>query len=63
MIIYLNENWQEKDSGELRIYHANTEQDVPPTPGKTVFFKSNELAHEVLITHKNRMSIIGWLKT
>ncbi len=62
MIIYLNENWQEKDGGELRIYHANTAQDVSPTSGKTVFFKSKELAHEVLITHKNRMRITGWLK-
>ncbi len=63
MIIYLNENWQEKDGGELKIYQANTEQVVLPTSGKTVFFKSNELAHEVLITHKKRMSITGWLKT
>ena len=30
--------------------------------GKTVFFKSSELAHEVLLTNKARMSITGWLK-
>jgi SM-20-related protein len=30
--------------------------------GKSVFFKSSELVHEVLTTNKPRMSITGWLK-
>ena len=63
MVMYLNQNWQPIDGGELRIHHENSQQDISPKNGKSVFFKSSELAHEVLITNEPRMSITGWLKT
>jgi SM-20-related protein len=63
MIIYLNEDWQPADGGELCVYHADKQERISPTGGKTVFFKSGELPHEVLVTHKPRMSITGWLKS
>lgn len=63
MIMYLNANWIEQDGGELRIHHENSIQNISPNSGKSVFFQSNELAHEVLITHVPRMSITGWLKS
>lgn len=63
MIMYLNDNWQDEDGGELCIYHTNNVQTVTPTNSKCIFFRSSELEHEVLITHKPRMSITGWLKT
>lgn len=63
MVIYLNEDWQAEDGGELCIHHKGYLQNISPNNGKTVFFKSIELAHEVLITNKARMSITGWLKT
>lgn len=62
MIIYLNENWQEKDGGELCIHQNNIKENISPNNCKAVFFKSSELEHEVLLTHKPRMSITGWLK-
>jgi SM-20-related protein len=62
MIMYLNADWKTEDGGELRIYHADEEQNIPPNNGKSVFFKSSDLAHEVLLTNKQRMSITGWLK-
>jgi len=62
MIMYLNQNWTEKDGGELCIHHIDHLQNISPTSGKSVFFKSSELAHEVLVTNKARMSITGWLK-
>jgi SM-20-related protein len=62
MISYLNNNWQEKDGGELLIHQVGNDQKIAPTQGKTVFFKSNELVHEVLVTHERRMSVTGWLK-
>jgi SM-20-related protein len=62
MIMYLNDNWQEKDGGQLRIYHTDDQQTISPMNGKSVFFKSSELEHEVLVTNKPRMSITGWLK-
>jgi len=51
------------NGGELQIHHADHLQNISPTNGKSVFFKSSELAHEVLLTHVPRMSITGWLKT
>jgi Rps23 Pro-64 3,4-dihydroxylase Tpa1-like proline 4-hydroxylase len=52
MITYLNANWQESDGGELLIHQLDANQKIAPTQGKTVFFKSDELVHEVT----------GWLK-
>lgn len=62
MIMYLNANWKIEDGGELRIYHDDIVQNISPNNGKSVFFKSAALAHEVLVTNKQRMSITGWLK-
>jgi len=62
MIMYLNADWKEKDGGELCIHHGHNLQNITPTNGKSVFFKSSELEHEVLLTNKSRMSITGWLK-
>ena len=63
MIMYLNDDWEEKDGGELCIHHQGKFQNISPTNGKSVFFKSNEVEHEVLLTNKSRMSITGWLKS
>ena len=62
MISYLNADWIEKDGGELMIHQLDNNQKISPLQGKTVFFKSNELVHEVLVTNQPRMSITGWLK-
>tara|TARA_R110000868_G_scaffold102368_2_gene281907 strand:+ start:1890 stop:2483 length:594 start_codon:yes stop_codon:yes gene_type:complete len=63
MISYLNQDWKAADGGELLIHQLNNNQTITPTQGKTVFFKSDELLHEVLVTQATRMSITGWLKT
>ena len=62
MISYLNEDWQDHDGGELKIYKSMGEEKIVPALGKTVFFKSNELEHEVLETNRPRLSLTGWLK-
>ncbi|CAM3769487.1 2OG-Fe(II) oxygenase [Flavobacterium cucumis] len=62
MITYLNENWQPEDGGELCIYDGDETQKIAPTNRKTVFFKSNELVHEVLESHRPRLSVTGWLR-
>jgi Rps23 Pro-64 3,4-dihydroxylase Tpa1-like proline 4-hydroxylase len=62
MISYLNTHWQESDGGQLLVQQENGDQKISPTHGKTVFFKSSELVHEVLVTHTPRMSVTGWLK-
>lgn len=62
MVSYLNPNWKTNDGGELLIHQTDNNQMVTPTQGKMVFFKSNELEHEVLVTNERRMSVTGWLK-
>ncbi|HLO74250.1 MAG TPA: 2OG-Fe(II) oxygenase [Flavobacterium sp.] len=62
LISYLNADWKTNDGGELCIYQEHQNQTITPTQGKTVFFKSDELVHEVLVTQEQRMSITGWLK-
>ncbi len=62
LISYLNTAWQANDGGELLIHQTNNKQTISPLQGKTVFFKSNELVHEVLVTKARRMSVTGWLK-
>lgn len=63
MIIYLNKGWIKEDGGALKVYKKAEVQLVSPDNRKCVFFKSDELAHEVLIVNKSRMSVTGWLKT
>lgn len=62
-INYLNEDWQETDGGHLVIYPDDRTDKISPNGGKTVFFKSDELEHEVNPANRARMSITGWLKS
>ena len=62
MISYLNPEWKIDDGGELCVYQEKNTQKISPIGGTTVFFKSNELLHEVLVTQEPRLSITGWLK-
>jgi SM-20-related protein len=62
MVMYLNLDWLAIDGGELCIYQNGARKLISPMNGKSVFFKSSELEHEVLLCNKARMSITGWLK-
>ena len=62
MICYLNEDWDENDGGELCVYKEEEKELISPTNGKCVFFKSDELEHEVLPTQTSRLSVTGWFK-
>lgn len=66
-ILYLNQNWQEKDGGKLRIYldenGAGKALDVPPLGGTLVTFLSSRFWHEVLPARRERASITGWFRT
>jgi SM-20-related protein len=61
VITYLNRNWQAEDGGEL-LAHGNTIESIAPLFGRTVIFPSDTLEHEVLPTHKERLSVTGWLR-
>ena len=67
VILYLNDSWSTEDGGALRIYLSQPDgsekvQDILPLGRRLVVFLSGEIPHEVLPTHKERVSITGWLK-
>jgi SM-20-related protein len=62
LISYLNNNWLEEDGGQLLVYQNETVQKISPQSQTAVFFKSEEMEHEVALAHRSRMSITGWLK-
>ncbi|MGG9971530.1 2OG-Fe(II) oxygenase [Ferruginibacter sp. SUN002] len=62
MINYLNDNWIEEDGGQLLVYKDAVVQKILPHSQTTVFFKSNEMEHEVTKANRPRMSVTGWLK-
>jgi SM-20-related protein len=61
LINYLNKNWLEEDGGQLNIFHTDVVQHILPEAQTAVFFKSDEIEHEVTLANKERMSITGWL--
>lgn len=63
LISYLNEDWQEEDGGQLLLYRDEAVQAVLPMAQTAIFFKSDEMEHEVTKATRPRMSISGWLKS
>lgn len=60
-VLYLNPDWTASDGGELVIYDTSENASrIEPRLGTLAIFLS-ELEHEVLITHRDRMSITGWM--
>jgi SM-20-related protein len=62
LINYLNNNWIEDDGGQLLVYQNHATQKILPHSQTAVFFKSDEMEHEVTKANRERMSITGWLK-
>ncbi len=58
---YLNRNWQEGDGGEIEIVDGDQIVVIPPLAGRLVLFRSDLVEHAVLKTHKDRISITGWM--
>ena len=63
LISYLNENWEDDDGGELKIYLKNDKSLlVKPKAGTLVCFMSAEFEHEVLPAKRERASLTGWFR-
>ncbi len=68
IITYLNEDWNESDGGQLRLYtrieHGKKGPfiDVVPRIGTVVIFRSADFWHEVLPAKQARLSLTGWLR-
>ena len=67
--------WKYADGGAVRIHddcaifagtpvlhdeNGNLYSDVLPTPGTMVLFDAKEVPHEVLVTNRNRICVVGW---
>ena len=63
-ILYLNDLWQPEDGGILSLYPKDLAQvDFSPLGGRLMFFRSDEMEHEVHpSTTRERISIAGWMK-
>lgn len=64
-VTYLNNDWPATAGGELLIYAENQQdviQRVTPLAGTLVVFLSEQIPHEVAITHQQRLSIAGWFR-
>ncbi len=62
MIIYLNPDWRTGDGGELKIYPSHSDPVlIAPTYNRCILFRSDALYHEVMLSHKMRRSITGWM--
>lgn len=64
LVIYLNDEWKVSDGGKLSLYlDENKTEEISPIGGQAVFFKSDEVEHEVSPSPtRYRISIAGWLK-
>jgi len=63
LITYLNEDWGEKEGGELQLYLNNDDTlSVLPKAGTLVCFMSAEFEHEVLPAKRERASLTGWFR-
>lgn len=67
VILYLNEDWQPGDGGELRLWTTPGETEGPmeliqPRFGTLVAFLAGDHWHEVLPAHRERLSITGWFR-
>lgn len=64
LVMYLNEDWQEADGGHIGLFTERETVQIAPLGGRAVFFKSDELEHEVCVSPTRfRMSVAGWLKS
>lgn len=62
-LLYLNDNWQPEDGGEL-VIHDNAEAlRILPEGGRMVLFRSDTILHEVLAPKRRRYSLTAWLRT
>lgn len=65
LVLYLNEDWQSCDNGELVIYSDSDEREllrVRPKLGTLVIFLSEEFPHQVMPATRDRYSIAAWFR-
>ena len=63
VILYLNPEWVPGHGGELRVHPPEgVPVDYAPLHGRLIVFRSDEVDHEVLVSHRQRVSLTGWMR-
>lgn len=64
-VLYLNEEWDQAQGGELILFDKPGEEIrvITPMPGTFVCFLSSEFPHEVKPAEVERRSLTGWIHT
>jgi SM-20-related protein len=62
VILYLNEQWQDGQGGELRVFTDHGAVDYARLFGRLIIFRSDAVEHEVLETFETRISLTGWMR-
>jgi SM-20-related protein len=63
LVFFFNPDWKVEDGGALRLHLPSGPRDVLPRAGTAVFFRSDQIPHEVLETNRDRFSFAGWFRT
>ncbi|MGC1388576.1 MAG: 2OG-Fe(II) oxygenase [Steroidobacteraceae bacterium] len=64
LVLYLNEQWQSSDGGELRMFADDGGyRDIEPVGGRAVAFLSGRREHAVMATRRGRLSLTGWFRS
>ncbi|HYC00813.1 MAG TPA: 2OG-Fe(II) oxygenase [Candidatus Limnocylindrales bacterium] len=62
-VLYLNEDWDGRDGGVLRVYlDGDSVREVLPRAGVFVCFLSDRFDHEVTVATRERWSVTAWLR-
>ena len=74
LLYYLNEGWDERDGGTLRVYLPKpvalaqggtpgdvAALDVPPARDTLVIFRADRILHEVRPTRRQRLALSSWI--
>lgn len=59
-IVYINQNWQAMDGGQLSLHLPEGEHLIEPVAGSMICFLSEQILHEVKPTRCERMALTGW---
>ncbi len=63
LILYLNENWDERAGGELLLFDAGENcREIEPLAGRLVCFLSAGREHAVRPAQRDRFSITAWFR-
>lgn len=63
VVLFFNNDWKPEQGGQLVLDLGEKSLAIEPKAGTLVCFKSDQIPHQVLETHRQRLSFAGWFKT